>query len=232
MSLSWFTSYLKNRYQYVEYNGTSSSLKEIETGVPQGSILGPLLFITNMNDIHCASESLDLSYMLTIPHWSVHYVLSHLGVMNRLKRYLPMAAIKLMYDSLILSHLQFGITCWGFDWNRIFKLQKRAMRIMTNKKFNAHTEPIFKELKMLKIKDIFNIQCLKFWFKFENNCLPSFFKSILKYNHELHDIETRNRNQFHLFPTRTEGARNVFKTLHSRVTSKISKRTVKPSSHS
>ena len=134
-----------------------------------------------------------------------------LGVMNRLKRYLPMAAMKLMYDSLILSHLQFGITCWGFDWNRIFKLQKRAMRIMTNKKFNAHTEPIFKELKMLKIKDIFNIQCLKFWFKFENNSLPSFFKSILKYNHELHDIETRNRNQFHLFPTRTEGARNVLR---------------------
>ena len=131
--------------------------------------------------------------------------------MNRLKRYLPMAAMKLMYDSLILSHLQFGITCWGFDWNRIFKLQKRAMRIMTNKKFNAHTEPIFKELKMLKIKDIFNIQCLKFWFKFENNSLPSFFKSILKYNHELHDIETRNRNQFHLFPTRTEGARNVLR---------------------
>ena len=64
---------------------------------------------------------------------------------------------------------------------------------------------------MLKIKDIFNIQCLKFCFKFENNRFPSFFKSILKYNHELHDIETRNRNQFHLFPTRTEGARNVLR---------------------
>ena len=32
---------------------------------------------------------------------------------------------------------------------------------------------------------------------------------MLKYNHELHDIETRNRNQSHLFPTHTEGARNV-----------------------
>ena len=64
---------------------------------------------------------------------------------------------------------------------------------------------------MLKIKDIFNIQCLKFWFKFENNCLLSFFKSILKYNHKLHDIGTKNRNQFHLFPTRTDGARNVLR---------------------
>ena len=55
-SLSWFTSYLENRYQYVEYDGTSSSSNEIETGVPQGSTPGPLLFIIHMNDIHCASE--------------------------------------------------------------------------------------------------------------------------------------------------------------------------------
>ena len=120
-------------------------------------------------------------------------------------------AMQLMNDSLILSHLQFGMICWGFVWNMIFKLQKRAIRIRTNKNFNAHNEPMFKELKMLMIKYIFDIQCLKFWFKFENNCLTSFFKSTLKYNHELHDIETRNRNKFHLFPTRTEVAYNVLR---------------------
>ena len=38
-----------------------------------------------------------------------------LGVINRLKRYLPISAMKLMYDSLILSHLKFGITNWGFE---------------------------------------------------------------------------------------------------------------------
>ena len=47
-----------------------------------------------------------------------------LGIMNRLKRYLPFSAMKLIYDYLILSHLQFGITCWGFEWKRILKLQK------------------------------------------------------------------------------------------------------------
>ena len=89
-----------------------------------------------------------------------------LGVMNRLKRYLPISAMKLMYDSLILSHLQFGITNWGVEWDRISKLQKRALRIMTNSRYNAHTEPLFKRLYLLKVKDIFDVQCMKFWYKF------------------------------------------------------------------
>ena len=73
-----------------------------------------------------------------------------LGVMNRLKRYLPLSAMKLMYDSLILSHLQFGITNWGFEWDCISKLQTRALRIMTNSRYNAHTEPLFKQLHLGK----------------------------------------------------------------------------------
>ena len=83
--------------------------------------------------------------------------------MNRLKRYLPTSAMKLMYDSLLLSHLQFGITYWGFEWERIFKSQKRALRMMTNSKYNAYTDPILKGLEMLKVKDIFDVQCLKLW---------------------------------------------------------------------
>ena len=79
----------------------------------------------------------------------VHKIARTLGVMNRLKRYLPISAMKLVYDSLILSHLQFGITNWGFEWDRISKLQKRALRIMTNSRYNAHTEPLLKQLHLL-----------------------------------------------------------------------------------
>ena len=114
-----------------------------------------------------------------------------LGIMNRLKRYLPFSAMKLIYDYLILSHLQFGITCWGFEWNMILKLQKRALRIMTNSEYNAHTELLFKELEMLKISDIFNVRCMKFWYKFVNKSLPEYFGTMFTFNNELYQIETR-----------------------------------------
>ena len=81
---------------------------------------------------------------------------------------LQSTAMKLMNDSLILSHLQFGITNWGFEWDRILNIQKRAFRIMTNSRYNAHTEPLFKQLYLLKVKDIFDAQCMKFWYKFIN----------------------------------------------------------------
>ena len=101
-----------------------------------------------------------------------------LGIMNCLKRYLPLSALKIMYDSLILSHIQFGTTCGGFEWGRLAKLQKRAVRTITNSKYNAHTEPLFKDLHLLNIADIYGVQCMKFGYKFSNNTLLNYFRSM------------------------------------------------------
>jgi len=57
-SLSWFKDYLKNRKQYVVYESEKSQELNITCGVPQGSILGPLLFILYINDIVKSSQLL------------------------------------------------------------------------------------------------------------------------------------------------------------------------------
>ena len=53
---AWFSSYITNRKQYVKIGNTESSLKTITCGIPQGSTLGPLLFLLYINDLPNSSS--------------------------------------------------------------------------------------------------------------------------------------------------------------------------------
>ena len=59
--LEFFNSYLKNRVQYCSINGSTSGFKSISCGVPQGSIIGPLLFLIYMNDLPNAVKNVEIT---------------------------------------------------------------------------------------------------------------------------------------------------------------------------
>ena len=79
---------------------------------------------------------------------------------------------------MILPHLQYSILSWGFDPGRVGTLQKRAVRLITGSKYNAHTDPILKKTGLLQLEDIFNISVLKFYYKLKKNKLPHYLQNL------------------------------------------------------
>ena len=79
--LNWFKSYLSNRKQCVFLNGESSEVKYITCGVPQGSVLGPLVFLLYINDLPNISKVLD--FYLIADDTNIYYESDNLDKLER-----------------------------------------------------------------------------------------------------------------------------------------------------
>ncbi|MFV2016881.1 MAG: hypothetical protein ACC656_15730, partial [Candidatus Heimdallarchaeota archaeon] len=75
-------------------------------------------------------------------------------ILNKIKYYISTKVKLMLYNALVLPHINYCLLAWGYEHQRITKLQKKIVRLITGSKYNAHTEPLFKSIKILKIEHI------------------------------------------------------------------------------
>ena len=125
-----------------------------------------------------------------------------IGIMRRLSRYINKATLISLYYSLIYSYITYCNEVWGLGYashrRKLFNLQKRAIRIICNKPKFEHTDPLFKELRILKLHDINSFLITNFMFKFYHNDLPDIFKDMFTYNSSVHSHNTRQNYLLHV----------------------------------
>ena len=84
----------------------------------------------------------------------------NIGVINKVKSYFPKPTLLMLYSTLISPYLEYGIIAWGHTHSsyldRILLLQKKALRIICQTSWKAHTDILFYENNILKINELFN----------------------------------------------------------------------------
>ena len=107
-----------------------------------------------------------------------------------------------LLNTLINPYFEYCNIVWATNktvlFDKLFILQKNAIRIITSSRWNTHTAPLFREKCILKICDINVVQVATFMFRYVNNLLPSSFANYFVFNSDIHGYETRQCKDIHL----------------------------------
>ena len=86
--------------------------------------------------------------------------------------------LKIICNSLFVSNINYCITAQGGNLShghRLIKLLKKVIRCIAQSKYNSHTSPLFKNLSVLKIVDVYKMDCLKLFYKCKHANVPNYF---------------------------------------------------------
>ena len=121
-----------------------------------------------------------------------------LRMLYRIRYYLPKSALLAITHSLFISHINYGILCWG----RAGKTIQDPIKILFNKLIRcinfqpyrySNVNSLFLKDQILQVDDIFSLELGKFVYKFNNNQLPPVFDNYFKDLTEIHDHNTRGK---------------------------------------
>ena len=112
------------------------------------------------------------------------------------------------------SYLNYGLLVWGNTHHtlleRILLLHKKAIGIICNAPFRAHTDHLFYENNILKIKDLYSFHIGEFMYKYNCDTLPFVFHDMFVKNRTIHKYPTRQSEELHLPLLRTFSAQSTF----------------------
>ena len=115
------------------------------------------------------------------------------GILSKLCHHVPQKTCISVYFSFFYSFFLYGSLAWQFtsktNLNRVFILQKKCLCIITFSFYKDHSNPLFKDLKLLKLCNILESEIMKFFYKFSRNELP---KSVCSIFNVVHEVHTRN----------------------------------------
>ena len=136
-----------------------------------------------------------------------------IGMLSKVRHYVNKAELKNIYHAIFESHLRYGCQIWflsstQFIREKIEKLQKKALRIMSFSDFKEPSSPLFKEWKILKIKDIVEIQNCLLCYSFLKGKLPKSFDNFLQRCSDIHSNPTRFSKSEHLYMPRFKSVKH------------------------
>ena len=105
----------------------------------------------------------------------------NIGVMNKLKHYIPYRILHTLYCTLVLPYLSYGILIWGNTCksylDKLVILQKWAIRTISNSHYRSHTGPLLAKHNVLTISDMYTLELGVFMYRFSIGDLPVAFKN-------------------------------------------------------
>ena len=102
------------------------------------------------------------------------------GILYRLKNVFPENVLFVLYNSLIVSYMYYGLLLWGIHSHKLDLLQSKALRLMTNSNYLAHTTPLLIKHGLLNVRDMYKLKLLKFYYKLSYDLLPPYFNKYIE----------------------------------------------------